>query len=112
MHFSGPQNADFTCTEANVQRTCATFGKTCVGMVKYPNATVDEYGNWDNINILPMTDPWGWCIYIYRYYLLIHHKNQPNVGKYTIHGSYGLRLVAGDWEENVLIHDGQGSSQC
>ena len=64
VHFSGPQNADFTCTEANVQRTCATFGKTCVGMVKYPNATVDEYGNWDNINILPMTDPWGWCIYI------------------------------------------------
>ena len=23
-------------------------------------------------------------------YLLIYHKNQPNVGKYTIHGWYGV----------------------
>ena len=27
-----------------------------------------------------------WYIYIYNY---IYHKNQPNVAKYTIHGSYG-----------------------
>lgn len=44
------QDADFTCTAANVQRTCATFGKTCVGLAKYPNATVDEFGYWDTIS--------------------------------------------------------------
>ncbi len=30
-------------------------------------------------------DPWEWYIY-----LLIYHKKQQNVGKYTIHGSYGV----------------------
>ena len=29
----------------------------------------------------------GWIIYTY-----IYHKNQPNVGKYTIHGSFGLYI--------------------
>ena len=38
------QGMDFTCTAENVQRTCATFGKKCVGLAKYPNATVAEYG--------------------------------------------------------------------
>ena len=40
------EDADFTCSAANVQRTCATFGKQCVGLAKYPNATVAEYGDW------------------------------------------------------------------
>lgn len=39
------KDADFTCSAANVQRTCATFGKQCVGLAKYPNATVAEYGS-------------------------------------------------------------------
>ena len=26
---------------------------------------------------------------MYGIYTYIYHKNQPNVGKYTIHGSYG-----------------------
>ena len=30
-------------------------------------------------------DPWDWYIY-----LCIYHKHQLNVGKYTIHGSYGI----------------------
>ncbi len=34
---------------------------------------------------LPMTDPWD-----ERYMKTYYHKNQLNVGKYTIHGSYGL----------------------
>ena len=29
------------------------------------------------------THVWYICLYIY-------YKNQPNVGKYTIHGSYGV----------------------
>mmetsp|Transcript_81864 Transcript_81864/g.187335 ORF Transcript_81864/g.187335 Transcript_81864/m.187335 type:complete len:643 (+) Transcript_81864:79-2007(+) len=37
-------SADFTCTPANVARTCGTFGKECVGLSRYPNATVAEYG--------------------------------------------------------------------
>lgn len=39
------KGVDFSCTAENVQRTCATFGKKCVGMAKYPNATVAEYGS-------------------------------------------------------------------
>eukprot|EP00913_Durusdinium_trenchii_P011084 g10406.t1 len=39
------KGADFTCSAENVQRTCATFGKSCVGLAKYPNATVAEYGS-------------------------------------------------------------------
>ncbi|CAK9058082.1 unnamed protein product [Durusdinium trenchii] len=39
------KDADFTCSAENVQRTCATFGKSCVGLAKYPNATVAEYGS-------------------------------------------------------------------
>ena len=38
------QGMDFTCNAENVQRTCATFGKQCVGLAKYPNASVAEYG--------------------------------------------------------------------
>ena len=34
-------------------------------------------------------DPCNYGIYTY-----IYHKNQPNVGKYTIHGSYGKFLLA------------------
>eukprot|EP00966_Prymnesium_polylepis_P128019 2960476-Prymnesium_polylepis.1 len=37
----------WTCTAENVARTCSTFppsGK-CVGLSKYPNATISEYGS-------------------------------------------------------------------
>ena len=27
---------------------------------------------------------------MYRIFAYIYHKNQPNVGEYTIHGSYGV----------------------
>ena len=30
---------------------------------------------------------------MYGVYTYIYHKNQPNVGKYTIHGSYGKLLL-------------------
>ncbi|CAE8721182.1 unnamed protein product, partial [Polarella glacialis] len=39
------KKADFTCTAENVQRTCGTFGKACVGLSRYPNATIAEYGS-------------------------------------------------------------------
>lgn len=38
---------DWTCTPENVARTCSTFpprGK-CVGLSKFPNATISEYGS-------------------------------------------------------------------
>ena len=40
---------------------------------------------------LPSTVPIGSMYGIFTY---IYHKNQPNVGKYTIHGSYGSMLVS------------------
>ena len=30
---------------------------------------------------------------MYGIFTYIYHNNQPNVGKYTIHGSYGLYIV-------------------
>ena len=52
-----------------------------------------DFGFW----ILGLSTPFGSCI---RYFLVtptrvggfpyMYHKNQPNVGKYTMHGSYGL----------------------
>lgn len=39
--------ADWTCSAMNVARTCSTFtsgGGKCVGLTRYPNATISEYG--------------------------------------------------------------------
>ena len=30
---------------------------------------------------------------MYGIFAYIYHKNQPNVGKYTIHGSYGIGVL-------------------
>merc|ERR1711964_844856 len=41
-------HGDWTCNAMNVARTCSTFpemGGTCVGLDKYPNAMVAEYGS-------------------------------------------------------------------
>ena len=32
-------------------------------------------------------------IHVWYLYLYMYHKNKPNAGKYTIHGSYGIYLV-------------------
>ena len=39
------QSADWSCSAKNVARTCGTFGEECVGLSRYPNATVSEYGH-------------------------------------------------------------------
>jgi cathepsin X len=39
------KGADWTCTAQNTAVTCATFGKDCVGLSNYPNATISEYGS-------------------------------------------------------------------
>ena len=46
-------------------------------------ATVDRATGWI-FQPISMTDPWDDCIFTYT----CTHKNQLNVGKYTIHGSY------------------------
>jgi len=38
-------HADWTCEPANVARTCGTFGEKCVGLSRYPNATISEHGS-------------------------------------------------------------------
>lgn len=38
-------HADFTCDALNVARTCGTFGEKCVGLNRYPNATIAEHGS-------------------------------------------------------------------
>mmetsp|Transcript_120795 Transcript_120795/g.385653 ORF Transcript_120795/g.385653 Transcript_120795/m.385653 type:complete len:659 (-) Transcript_120795:129-2105(-) len=37
-------HADFSCSAINTARTCGTFGQACVGLNRYPNATIAEYG--------------------------------------------------------------------
>lgn len=37
-------HANWECNALNVARTCPTFGEPCVGLNKYPNATIAEYG--------------------------------------------------------------------
>jgi cathepsin X len=40
-------DADWSCTDINVARTCSTFtamGGKCVALDKYPNATISDYG--------------------------------------------------------------------
>jgi len=42
------KGGDFTCTAANVAKTCSTFssmGGKCVGLASYPNATISQYGS-------------------------------------------------------------------
>jgi cathepsin X len=36
---------DWSCTAENTAVTCATFGKKCVGLSHYPNATISEFGH-------------------------------------------------------------------
>mmetsp|Transcript_133487 Transcript_133487/g.285432 ORF Transcript_133487/g.285432 Transcript_133487/m.285432 type:complete len:664 (+) Transcript_133487:74-2065(+) len=36
---------DFSCSAVNTAVTCATFGKKCVGLSFYPNATISDYGS-------------------------------------------------------------------
>jgi cathepsin X len=38
---------DWSCSQMNIAKTCSTFsdsGGKCVGLKKYPNATIDQYG--------------------------------------------------------------------
>merc|ERR1740138_122742 len=43
--FCGDSTSEWTCEPLNVARTCGTFGKKCVGLSHYPNATIAEHGN-------------------------------------------------------------------
>ena len=46
---------------------------------------------------------------MYGIFTYIHHKNQPNVGKYTIHGLYGVYIipkVMPPLESNCSMHIG------
>jgi len=42
------KNVDWTCTPANIARTCGSFaseGGDCTGLSSYPNATISDYGS-------------------------------------------------------------------
>jgi hypothetical protein len=42
--FCNASGTNWACTPENVCRTCSTFGQKCVGLDRYPNATVNETG--------------------------------------------------------------------
>lgn len=39
------KGADWMCTPKDIAVTCGTFGEACVGLSRYPNATISEYGS-------------------------------------------------------------------
>jgi cathepsin X len=39
------KGADWRCTPKDIAVTCGTFGEACVGLARYPNATISEYGS-------------------------------------------------------------------
>lgn len=39
------KEADWSCTPVNTAVTCPTFGKACVGLTHYPNATITDHGS-------------------------------------------------------------------
>ena len=58
-------------------------GSTVVD-VRPPKLWKDGSLNWEKILLTHRIHVW------YIIFTYIYHRNQPNVGKYTIHGSYGL----------------------
>ena len=46
------KNADFSCNALNTARTCPTFGEPCVGVNRYPNATVADWGSIQGVDAL------------------------------------------------------------
>ncbi len=42
-------------------------------------------------------------LHIFTYIYIIYHKHQANVGKYTIHGSYGRQLVEMLWKPSKFL---------
>ena len=55
---------------------------------------------------------------MYGTFTYMHHKNQPNVGEYTIHGWYGVGIpLVGDWRpgevrsKHIVIYLGGVSGQ-
>ena len=41
---------------------------------------------------------------MYGIFIYIYHKNQPNVGKYTIHGWYGWCYLKNSNSQNRILH--------
>ena len=67
------------------QALCASFFKTwltTVGMAKETRSL--RVWEMEMLPRLPHRIREWYCIFTYMY-----HKNQPNIGKYTMHGSYG-----------------------
>ena len=62
------------------QHCCVLHGRSHV-RVEWIGIWFQAVNQW----ILPIPSMYGIFTYIY-------HTNQPNVGKYTIHGSYGLQI--------------------
>ena len=46
----------------------------------------EVYTGWTTTLLYPITDPWGWYIYLHEWLKFMTH-----VGKYTTHGSHGYR---------------------
>ncbi len=54
---------DWTCSALNTARTCPTFGKPCVGLSHYPNATIAEYGSISGASSLGQMRWWLYALF-------------------------------------------------
>ena len=46
---------------------------------------------------------------MYGIFAYIYHENQPNVGKFTIHGSYGVYNLVSRWPRPLFFMVGKGA---
>ena len=74
----------YTSTLYSVFTCCIYFSANYFPWNQSPQKSfLENFSHIHILQVLPIGSMYGIFTYIY-------HKNQPNVGKYTIHGSYGL----------------------
>ena len=79
IYFRGPMNSP---NREILHRVVAGVSSSSTKIDQLPWRVTDSSDRWSCNVHSPIQSMYGIFTYIY-------HKNQPNVGKYTIHGSYG-----------------------
>ena len=55
---------------------------------------------WGSECSISQLDPWDWIIYLHEWLM-----SMVNVGKYTIHGSYGKLNFGGEGDDHIMWYD-------
>ena len=104
--FVGFQLCVWNNAIVNLINTLQDVKKNCC-----PVFSAKPTGTWKSMQWVLITKPIG---SMYGIFANIYHENQPNVGKYTIHGSYGKCFFScshiwsvGRWHINTYVNGGK-----